>query len=84
MRFCKSCSFASKQCLLSDAFEKCFTCVASRKSCDLVISSFIMRRVHEERLRVRNEVREAKTKLQRLERQLKRLKNEKENLILRE
>ena len=84
MRPCKSCSFVNKQCLLSDAFEKCFACVASKKSCDLAISSFIMRRVHKERLRVQNEVREAKAKLQRLERQLKRLKDEEENLILRE
>ena len=42
-----------------------------------------MRRVHKERLRIWNEVREARTKLQRFERQLKRLKDEKENLILR-
>ena len=84
MRSCKSCSFVNKQCLLSDAFEKCLACVASRKFCDFVISFFIMRRVHKERLRVRSEIREVKAKLQRLERQLKRLKDEEENLILRE
>ena len=83
MRFCKFCSFASKQCLLGDAFEKCLACVASRKSCDFVIFLFTMRRVHKERVRVRNEVREAKAKLQRLKRQLKRLKDEEENLIIR-
>ena len=83
MRPCKSCSFVVKQCLLSDAFEKCLTCVASKKICDFVIFSFIMRRMYKEQLRVRNEMREAKTKLQRLERQLKRLKDEKKNLILR-
>ena len=84
MRLCKSCSFANKQCLLGDAFEKCLACVASKKSCDFVILSFIMRRVHKERVRDRNEVREAKAKLQRLKRQLKRLKDEEKNLILRE
>ena len=83
MRLCKFCSFVDKQCLLSDAFEKCFACVASRKFCDLVIFFFIMRRMYKERLRVRNEVRETKTKLHNLEKQLKRLKDEEENLILR-
>ena len=83
MRSCKFCSFVVKQYLLSDAFEKCLTCVASKKTCDFVIFFFIMRRVHKERLRVRNEVRETKAKLQRLERQLKRLKDEEENLILK-
>ena len=84
MRPCKSCSFANKQYLLGDAFEKCLACVASRKSCDLVILPSTMRRVHKERVGVRNEVREAKAKLQRLKRQLERLKDEEENLILRE
>ena len=83
MRPCKFCSFANKQCLLDDAFEKCLACVASKKVCNLVISSFIMRRIHKKRLRVRNEMREAKAKLQRLKRQLKRLKDEKKNLILK-
>ena len=84
MRPCKFCSFANKQCLLSDAFKKYLACVASKKFCDFVIPSSIMRRMHKERLRVRNEMREAKAKLQRLKRQLKRLKDEEENLILRE
>ena len=43
-----------------------------------------MRRVHKKRLRVRNEVREAKAKLQRLEKQLKRLKDEKKKLDIEE
>ena len=84
MRFCKFCFFAIKQCLLNDAFEKCFTCVMSKKFCDFVNFFFILRRVHKKRLRVRNEVCETKTKLQRLEKQLKRLKDEEENLILKE
>ena len=84
MRSCKFCSFTSKQCLFDDAFEKCLACVASKKFCDLVIPSFIMQRVHKKRIRVRNEVREAKAKLQRLKRQLKRLKDEEKNLILKE
>ena len=84
MRLCKFYSFANKQCLLGDAFEKCLACVASRRFCDFVILPFIMRRVHKKRLRVRNEMREAKAKLQRLKKQLKRLKDEEENLILRE
>ena len=83
MRFCKFCFFTIKQCLLNDAFEKYLTCVVSKKIYDFVIFSFIMRRMHKKQLRVQNEMREAKAKLQRLEKQLKRLKNEKKTFDIK-
>ena len=81
MRSCDRCSLLKKTCSLSEASEKCLICVADEKFCDLTMSFVKLRRVHKERLRVRDDVREAKAKLDRLKARLRSLKNEKEALM---
>jgi len=81
MRPCKRCSSAGKTCTLGEASEKCVACVESGKSCDLAIPPSKLRRIHKERLRVRDAVREAEAKLYRLRSQLRRLEDEEEEVI---
>jgi hypothetical protein len=56
--------------------------VKASKPCDLAISPAKLRRIHKERLRVRNAIREVKAKLYRLKHQLRQLKNEEEEIML--
>jgi len=84
MRLCKQCSSADKICTLDKISEKCVACVEFGKSCDLAISSSKLRRIHKKRLRVRDAVRKAKTKLYYLRNQLRRLENKKEKIIFSE
>ena len=81
MRPCKRCASRNLTCLLGESSEKCIECVSSGKSCDLVIPPSKLRRVHKERIRVRNEVREVKAKLYRMETRLRDLENEEEGLV---
>jgi len=82
MRPCKRCSSLGKTCSLGETSKKCICCVEASKPCDLTISPAKLRRIHNERLRVRDAVREVKTKLYRLKHQLRQLKNEKEVIML--
>jgi hypothetical protein len=82
MRLCKRCSSLEKICFLNEMLKKCICCVKASKPCDLAISSAKFRRIHNERLRVRDAIREVKTKLYRLKHQLRQLKNEKEVMML--
>jgi len=84
MRSCKRCSSLEKTCTLDEASKKCICCVKASKSCDLTISPIKFRRIYKKRLRVRDAIREVKTKLYRLKHQLRQLKNEKENIMLSE
>jgi hypothetical protein len=56
--------------------------VEASKPCDLAISSIKLRRIYKKRLRVRDAIREMKTKLYRLKHQLRQLKNEKKEMML--
>jgi len=58
--------------------------VEASKPCDLTISPAKLRRIYNERLRVRDAIREMKAKLYRLKHQLRQLKNEKEVIMLSE
>ncbi len=82
MRLCKCCSSLKKTCSLNKTSKKCICCVKTNKSCDLAILSAKLRRIHNERLRVRDAIREMKTKLYRLKYQLQQLKNKKEVMML--
>jgi hypothetical protein len=84
MRPCKRCSSLEKTCSLDETSKKCICCVEASKSCDLAISPAKLRRIHNERLRVRDAIREMKIKLYRLKHQLRQLKNEKEVMMLSE
>jgi len=81
MRPCKRCSSRGKTCTLGEASEKCVACVESGKLCDLAIPPSKLRRIHKERLRVRDAIREAETKLYRLQNQLRRLKDEEKEMV---
>jgi hypothetical protein len=82
MRLYKRCSSLRKTCILDEMLKKCICCVKASKPCDLTISSAKLRRIHKKRLRVRDAIREMKTKLYRLKHQLRQLKNEKKEMML--
>jgi len=82
MRPCKRYSSLGKTCILGEMSKKCICCVEASKPYDLAISSTKLRRIHKERLRVRDAIREMKAKLYRLKHQLRQLENEKENIML--
>jgi hypothetical protein len=82
MRPCKRCSSLEKTCFLGEMSKKCICCVRASKPCDLAISPAKLRRIHNERLRVRDAIREMKTKLYWLKHQLRQLKNEEEVIML--
>jgi len=66
MRSCKRYSSLEKTCTLGETSKKCICCVKTNKPCDLTISPTKLRRIYKERLRVRDAIREMKTKLYRL------------------
>ena len=88
MRFCKNCSRSRVPCRIDDESKKCVKCVSTGRTCDLVISSIIIKRIQRERRKIREEVRKARAvaktvivKMNRLKRQLEALKNQKKKLI---
>jgi len=82
MRPCKRCSSLGKTCILGETSKKCICCVKANKSCDLAISPTKLRRIHKERLRVRDAIREVEAKLYRLKHQLRQLENKEEEMVL--
>jgi septal ring factor EnvC (AmiA/AmiB activator) len=82
MRLCKRCSSLRKTYTLDKMSKKCICCVKASKLCDLTISPAKLRRIHKKRLRVRDAIREMKTKLYQLKHQLRQLKNEKKKIML--
>jgi len=84
MRPCRNCATSSKACCVNNDFEKCVECVRSNRGCDLAISSTSIKRIHEKRMRLKKEVREARAKLSQLKKQLDFLENKKEEMIVME
>ena len=82
MRPCKRCFSLEKTCTLDKTSKKCICCVEANKSYNLAISPIKFRRIHKERLRVRDAIREMKAKLYRLKHQLRQLKNKKKEIML--
>jgi hypothetical protein len=82
MRPCKRCSSLRKTCTLGEMSKKCICCVKASKPCDLAISPAKLRRIHKERLRVRDAIREVKVKLYQLKHQLRQLENEEKEMML--
>ena len=82
MRSYKTCTLSHKICRVDEKSEKCLKCIKSDKKCDLTLFSDALRKIHKERLRVKKKVRETRSKLQRLKRQLKSLKNQKEKMMI--
>ncbi len=77
MRSCRNCAMSNKVYCVSDNSKKCIKCVRLSHNCDLAILSILIKRIYEERLRLKKEVRKARTKLSRLKKQLNFLKNKK-------
>ncbi len=82
MRSCRNCTMSSKIYCVSNDFKKCMKCVRSNRDCDLAIFSTLIKRIYEEQMRLKKEVRNARTKLSRLEKQLNFLKNKKKKIIV--
>ncbi len=82
MRSCRNCATSSKIYCVSNDFEKCVKCVQFSRDCDLAISSTSIKRIYEKRMRLKKEVREARTKLSRLKKQLNFLENKKKKMIV--
>ena len=57
MRFCKNCSRSRLSCRVNENFEKCVRCIAVDRRCDLSILSVIIRRIHNEKKRIREKIR---------------------------
>jgi len=84
MRSCRNCAMSSKAYCVSDDFEKCVKCVRSSRDCDLAISLASIKQIHEKRMRLKKEVREARAKLSRLKKQLDFLENKEKEMIVME
>ena len=82
MRSCRNCAMSSKAYCVNDDFEKCVECVRFDRDCDLTISSTSIKRIYEKRMRLKKEMREARAKLSRLEKQLDFLENKEEEMIV--
>jgi hypothetical protein len=82
MRSCRNCAISSKIYCVSDDFKKCVKCVRSNRDCDLTIFSTLIKRIYEERMRLKKEVRETRAKLSRLKKQLDFLENKKKEMIV--
>ena len=67
MRPCRNCATSSKIYCVSNDSKKCVECVRSSRDCDLAISSTSIKRIHRKRMRLKKEMREARAKLNRLE-----------------
>ena len=73
---------SSKTYCVGDDSKKCVECVRSNRGCDLAISPASIKRIHGERMRLKKEVREARAKLSRLEKQLDFLEDKEEEMII--
>jgi len=82
MRPCRNCATSSKACCVGDDSKKCVECVRSNRGYDLAISPASIKRIHGERMRLKKEVREARAKLSRLEKQLDFLENKEKEMIV--
>ncbi len=84
MRSCRNCAMSSKVYCVNDNFEKCVKCVRLSRNYDLTILSISIKRIYEERLRLKKEVREARAKLSYLKKQLDFLENKEKEMIVLE
>jgi septal ring factor EnvC (AmiA/AmiB activator) len=82
MRSCRNCATSSKIYCVNNDSKKCVKCVRFSRDYNLAIFSTSIKRIHEERMRLKKEVREARAKLSRLEKQLDFLENKKKEMIV--
>ena len=84
MRLCKRYSDSGRRCKVGDASEKYVEYMQSAVPCDLAISPAKLRRIHQERIRLRKEVQKARSKYLRLEKQLEFVEKEEKDLVAAE
>jgi len=82
MRPCRNCAMSSKTYCVNNDFEKCVKCVRLSRDYNLAISPTSIKQIYEKKLRLKKEVREARAKLSRLERQLNFLENKEKEMIV--
>ncbi len=82
MRSCRNCAMSSKAYCVDNNFEKCIKCVRLSRNYDLAILFISIKRIYKKRLRLKKEVREARTKLSRLKKQLDFLKDKERKIIV--
>ncbi len=63
MRFCRNCTMFSKVYFVNNNFEKCVKCVRFSCDYDLTISFASIKQIYKEQMRLKKEVRNARTKL---------------------
>jgi len=63
MRSCCNCTMSSKIYCVNNNSKKCVKCVRSNRNCNLAISSTLIKRIYKERMRLKKEVRDVRTKL---------------------
>ncbi len=63
MRFCCNYTMSSKTCCVNNNSKKCIKCVRSNRDYNLTIFSTLIKRIYEKRIRLKKEVRDARTKL---------------------
>jgi len=82
MRPCRNCAMSNKIYCVDNDFKKYVECVRFNRDYDLAISFASIKRIYEERMRLKKEVREARAKLSRLKKQLDFLENKEKEMIV--
>ena len=82
MRSCCNCVISNKTYCINNNFKKCVKCVRSNCNYNLTILFTSIKRIYEKRLRLKKEMREARTKLNCLKKQLNFLKNKEKEMIV--
>jgi len=82
IRSCRNCAMSSNIYYVSNNFEKSMKCVRFSRNYNLAISSTSIKRIYNEQLRLKKEVRETRIKLNRLKKQLNFLKDKEKEIIL--
>ncbi len=82
MRSCRNCAMFNKVYCVSNNFKRCVKCVRLSRNYDLAISFVSIKQIYKKRLRLKKEMREARTKLSRLKKQLNFLKNKEKKMIV--
>ena len=81
MRSCYNCTMSSKIYCVNNNFKKCVKCVRSNCNYNLTIFFASIKRIYKEQMRLKKEVRNARTKLSRLKKQLNFLKKKKKKKL---
>jgi len=71
IRSCCNCIISNKTCCISNNFKKCVKCVQFNCNYNLTISLILIKQIYKEQIRLKKEVRNARTKLSRLKKTTK-------------